>query len=161
MVGTTKDVQMNESHHQLRIRKMTVDDLNQVYEIEKQSFPNPWTKQSFLQELTQNKFATYFIIEYEKKIAGYCGLWVVMEDAQITNIAVLPNFRGEKLGEKLLSYVKDYAKQAGAHHISLEVRVSNYIAQNLYKKLGFEVIGVRKNYYTDNQEDAFIMWVKL
>jgi len=160
MVGTTENIKMNESN-ELRIRKMTVEDIDQVYEIEQKSFPNPWTKQSFFQELTQNQFAHYFIIEYENIIAGYCGMWIVMEDAQITNIAVFPKFRGKKLGEKLLSYVKDFAKEKGAYHISLEVRVSNQIAQNLYRKLGFEVIGVRKNYYTDNQEDAYIMWVKL
>ncbi|WP_235357085.1 ribosomal protein S18-alanine N-acetyltransferase [Bacillus alveayuensis] len=159
MVRTTENITMN--NEQLRIRKMTIDDIDDVYKIELQSFRKPWPKHSFFQELTQNKFATYFVIEYKDNIAGYCGLWVVMDDAQITNIAILPDYRGQKLGEKLLIYVKDYAKELGAAQLTLEVRVSNYIAQNLYKKLGFEVIGLRKNYYTDNQEDALLMWVKL
>ncbi|WP_243292904.1 ribosomal protein S18-alanine N-acetyltransferase [Bacillus sp. FJAT-47783] len=149
---------MNE---QVKVRKMTIEDIEPVHAIERESFSSPWTKRAFEQELTENKFAYYFIIELGENIVGYCGLWIVFDDAQITNIAVLPQYRGRNLGEKLLSYVMDYAKELQAEQMTLEVRVSNHIAQALYKKLGFEAVGVRKNYYSDNQEDALLMWVKL
>ncbi len=158
MARTTKRIEMNE---QVKVRKMTIEDIEPVHAIERESFSSPWTKRAFEQELTENKFAYYFIIELGENIVGYCGLWIVFDDAQITNIAVLPQYRGRNLGEKLLSYVMDYAKELQAEQMTLEVRVSNHIAQALYKKLGFEAVGVRKNYYSDNQEDALLMWVKL
>jgi [ribosomal protein S18]-alanine N-acetyltransferase len=88
-------------------------------------------------------------------------LWVIMDDAQITNIAVHPNFRGKRIGEALLRFAMQLSREMKAQRLSLEVRVSNHIAQSLYKKVGFEPGGIRKNYYTDNQEDALVMWVNL
>jgi len=158
MAGTTKRIKMNQLAN---VRKMTTDDLEAVHRIECSSFPNPWTKEAFMHELFENQYAHYFVIEMEEEIVGYCGLWVVFDDAQITNIAVLPTYRGQKLGETLLSYVMRFAKECEASQMTLEVRVSNLVAQALYKKLGFKEIGIRKNYYSDNQEDALLMWVNL
>ncbi|MEC2071078.1 ribosomal protein S18-alanine N-acetyltransferase [Alkalihalophilus marmarensis] len=143
------------------IRLMTIDDIEGVYEVEKNSFPTPWKPSIFINELHVNKYAHYFVCEKEGYIAGYCGLWVIGEDAQITNIAVHSSMRGQKFGEQLLSYAMIHARELGAVHMSLEVRVSNVVAQGLYKKLGFKEGGIRKNYYTDNQEDAMVMWVNL
>ncbi|MED4455875.1 ribosomal protein S18-alanine N-acetyltransferase [Metabacillus fastidiosus] len=145
----------------LTIRKMTIQDVDDIYEVEKRSFAVPWTKDSFYYELEQNLFSNYMVAEINGKIVGYCGLWVIMEDAQITNIAVLPEYRGKKIGETLLTFAKQLAFELSAERLSLEVRVSNYIAQSLYKKLGFSPGGIRKNYYTDNSEDALVMWVNL
>jgi ribosomal-protein-alanine N-acetyltransferase len=131
------------------IRKMQREDIDEVYEIELLSFSTPWSKESLYYELDQNLFAKYLVVEYEGKVVGYCGLWVIIE------------FRGRKIGEALLTFSLQLSKEMGAKRLSLEVRVSNHIAQSLYKKLGFEAGGIRKSYYTDNQEDALVMWVSL
>ncbi|MEK4027062.1 ribosomal protein S18-alanine N-acetyltransferase [Pseudobacillus sp. FSL P4-0506] len=146
---------------EIDIRLMTVDDVDKVYEVEKVSFTAPWTKESFFNELTNNYFAVYHVVEYEGQIIGYCGMWLVLDESQVTNIAILPEFRGRGWGEKLLVAVMNTARKRGASIMSLEVRVSNESAQNLYKKLGFQPGGIRKNYYSDNQEDALVMWVNL
>lgn len=141
------------------IRLMTIEDIDAVHFVELQSFNVPWTKESFYNEVVHNMFATYLVAEIDGQIVGYCGLWVIIDEAQITNIAVLPAYRGNKIGEHLLRRARSIAKKRGALKLSLEVRVSNHVAQGLYKKLGFESGGIRKNYYTDNLEDALVMWV--
>lgn len=147
--------------HKLSIRKMIKEDIEQVYQIELLSFSAPWSKESLLYELEQNLFAKYIVVESEGQVIGYCGLWVIMEDAQITNIAVHPDYRGLNIGEALLKFAVQLSKEMKAKRITLEVRVSNHVAQSLYKKVGFVTGGIRKRYYTDNQEDALIMWVNV
>ncbi|MFT8323058.1 MAG: ribosomal protein S18-alanine N-acetyltransferase [Bacillus sp. (in: firmicutes)] len=142
-------------------RQMRVEDIEEVYKIEMMSFTTPWSKEAFYNELTQNRFASYMVIEHEKHLVGYCGVWIVVDEAHITNIAVLQEFRGKKLGEKLLKSIIQQAKNKGAVTMTLEVRVSNKVAQNLYRKLGFQDGAIRKSYYTDNKEDALVMWVKI
>jgi [ribosomal protein S18]-alanine N-acetyltransferase len=143
------------------IRPMELFDLDEIMKIEKESFATPWDRSSFENELQDNKFANYYILSDGDQIVGYCGLWVVFDAAQITNIAILPQFRGKKYGEMLFDYVVKQAKELEATELSLEVRVSNVVAQKLYRKFGLVPVGVRKNYYIDNQEDAIVMWVKL
>ncbi|MDQ0232851.1 ribosomal-protein-alanine N-acetyltransferase [Metabacillus malikii] len=152
---------MKELENEYVIRAMGKDDIEEVYQIELLSFSTPWSKDSLYYELEQNLFAKYVVVEYKGRVIGYCGLWVIMDDAQITNIAVHPEYRGKKIGEALLQFSLQLSKELGAKRLSLEVRVSNHIAQALYKKLGFETGGVRKNYYTDNLEDAIVMWVNI
>jgi len=143
------------------IRKATIDDVDAIYSIEQICFTSPWTHEAYVNELTNNQFATYFVAEFDGEIIGYCGVWVIIDEAHITNIAVLPNYRGYKIGETLLRQAMSFAKMNHAKQMSLEVRVSNEIAQNLYRKLGFQNGGIRKGYYMDNYEDALVMWVKL
>lgn len=140
---------------------MELRDVPQVLEVEKASFTLPWTTDIFYHELMDNMHAYYFVVECEGKIIGYSGMWVVIDDAQITNIAILPDFRGKKIGEKLFAHMMLTAVRLGAAHLSLEVRVSNIVAQKMYRKFGLVPGGIRKNYYTDNQEDALVMWVNL
>ena len=142
-------------------RYMTVADIDNVFFIETISFPTPWSKEAFYNELTQNRFAKYIVIQYEEELVGYCGVWIVVDEAHITNIAILPEYRGRKLGETLLTKVMEEARKMGATSMTLEVRVTNVVAQYLYRKLGFQNGAIRKKYYTDNQEDALVMWVKL
>lgn len=144
---------------QVTFRKMTLHDVNEVYEIEKESFTLAWTKEAFEQEMVKNDFAYYVVAETEEGIIGYCGMWLVIDEAHITNIAISPSQRGKKLGEALMKAAIDSAKAQGAQLMTLEARVSNVVAINLYKKLGFQNGGIRKGYYTDNQEDAIVMWV--
>ncbi|MBM7650519.1 ribosomal-protein-alanine N-acetyltransferase [Bacillus ectoiniformans] len=145
----------------LEIRPMTVDDINMVCEIEHHSFSVPWTKDSFYREIVTNNFAIYHVAVHDQKVVGYCGMWLVLDETQITNIAVLPEYRGKGFGERLLLHAMETAKSKGGSIMTLEVRVSNRPAQGLYEKLGFAPGGIRKNYYSDNQEDALVMWVNL
>ncbi|MDC3418595.1 ribosomal protein S18-alanine N-acetyltransferase [Aquibacillus salsiterrae] len=143
------------------IRQMQLSDINQVLEIEQSSFGLPWTEEVFQRELTENPYALYFVIENNERIFGYCGMWLVIDEAQITNIALLPAYRGRKYGVALFQYVINQAIALGASKLSLEVRVSNMVAQKLYRRFGLQPGGIRKNYYTDNNEDALVMWVNL
>jgi ribosomal-protein-alanine N-acetyltransferase len=142
-------------------RSMTEEDIDQILEIEHASFTLPWSRDAFYNEVHHNKFAVYIVIEVEGKIIGYCGAWIVIDEAHITNVAILPEYRGRKLGEALMEKIISVARSMGARSMTLEVRVTNNIAQSLYRKLGFQKGGIRKNYYSDNQEDALIMWVNL
>ncbi|MDN3955797.1 ribosomal protein S18-alanine N-acetyltransferase [Sporolactobacillus laevolacticus] len=145
----------------VNIRQMTPEDIDQVMVVEYSAFDVPWSRQAFENELNNNQFATYFVAELGGKIIGYCGVWVIVDESHITNLAVLNGYRGFKVGESLLRQVMLYAVAQRARSMSLEVRVSNDIAQNLYRKLGFRNGGIRKNYYSNNGEDALVMWVRL
>jgi [ribosomal protein S18]-alanine N-acetyltransferase len=145
----------------ITFRKMTVNDLDDVMEVEVNSFTLPWSRDAFCSELTKNQFAHYLVIELDQKVVGYCGVWIIVDEAHVTNIAILPDYRGLKLGEALMGQVMMLARSLGALRMTLEVRVSNERAQNLYRKFGFESGAIRKQYYTDNMEDAIVMWVKL
>ncbi|CQR47441.1 Amino-acid acetyltransferase [Paraliobacillus sp. PM-2] len=146
---------------EISIRKMTINDIDQVRKIEKESFSIPWTEDIYQKELTQNSYANYYVIEKDKQIIGFCGLWIVIDEAQITNIAISPRYRGLGYGSSLFQYIINQAILAGSVRLSLEVRLSNLVAQKLYRKFGLKPAGIRKNYYTDNNEDAMVMWVNL
>lgn len=144
------------------IRKMQIDDVAGVMDVDTGSFPAPWTKSVYEQELIENDFAHYFVLVNEaEEIIGYVGLWIIFEDAQITNIAVHKDYRGKKIGEKLFGFALSYSYQQGAQKLSLEVRPSNVVAKTMYRKFGLQKGGIRKNYYPDNSEDAIVMWVNL
>ncbi len=146
----------------IQYRKMTVNDVQAVHAIEVASFPAPWTLDSFYYEMTENNFANYIVAEDEQgKIVGFCGMWIVIDTAQITNVAVIQSVRGHGIGEGLMKEAIRIAQEQNVQVMSLEVRVSNIVAQNLYRKLGFQDGGIRKGYYTDNQEDALVLWVNL
>lgn len=142
-------------------RYMKDEDIDQILEVEHASFTTPWSREAFYNEIHNNKFAVYIVLEEDKKIIGYCGAWVVIDETHVTNLAMLPEYRGRKLGEALLKKMMSVAKEMGAKSMTLEVRVTNDVAQSLYRKLGFQNGGIRKNYYSDNQENALVMWVNL
>lgn len=153
-----KNLQREEK---LEFRLMQLDDIPDVLEIEHEAFTLPWTKEAFHNELTMNHFAKYMIIELNGQAIGYAGMWTIMDEAHITNIAVREAFRGRKFGDKLLDELMRTASYLGMERMTLEVRVTNRIAQGLYEKKGFKSVGVRKGYYSDNNEDAVIMWADL
>lgn len=138
------------------VRKMTIQDIDQIMEIEKEAFTLPWSRESYLGEL-KNNFATYLICDSEGEVAGYAGIWVVFEDAHITNIAVAQRFRGMGMGNALMQEVERVAREKKALRILLEVRPTNKRAINMYTNLGYVSTGLRKGYYSDNNEDAIIM----
>ncbi|MEK5186634.1 ribosomal protein S18-alanine N-acetyltransferase [Solibacillus sp. FSL R5-0691] len=146
----------------VQYRRMTIDDVQAVHKIELATFPTPWTLDSFYYEMTENQYAHYLVAEDGNgEIIGFCGIWLVIDAAQITNVAVVQSVRGQGIGETLMREAMRVAKEANMDVMSLEVRVTNTVAQNLYRKLGFQDGGLRKGYYTDNQEDALVMWVNL
>jgi ribosomal-protein-alanine N-acetyltransferase len=145
----------------LIFRKMTLDDLADIMKIEQDAFATPWTEEAFRNELTNNMFAQYMAMEYRGKVIGYTGMWIIVDEAHITNIAILTPYRGQGLGKLLLHEVQRTASFLGAARMTLEVRESNEIAQRLYRRFGFAHAGVRPRYYSDNNEDAIIMWAEL
>ncbi|WP_379135615.1 ribosomal protein S18-alanine N-acetyltransferase [Paenibacillus sp. sgz500958] len=146
---------------QLVFRLMKVEDIPAIMVIERQAFTMPWTEEAFKNELTNNHFAKYMVMELQGQIIGYAGLWAIVDEAHVTNIALLEEYRGRKWGERLLDELMKTASYLGMKSITLEVRVSNEVAQNLYRKKGFRSAGTRRGYYSDNREDALIMWADL
>ncbi len=142
-------------------RRMTMRDLDEVLRIERASFSAPWSRNAFAGELMDNHFAEYLVMFSGEQMIGYGGMWVIVDEAHVTNIAVYPEFRGRRNGERLLRMMMAEATARGAARMTLEVRVSNEVAKRLYRKLGFGDAGLRKGYYTDNREDALIMWADL
>jgi ribosomal-protein-alanine N-acetyltransferase len=141
------------------IEIMKDDDIKNVMEVEVKSFNIPWSKESFENEL-KNNLALYLVAKVDEKAVGYIGVWKIFDEGHITNVAVHPEFRGEGIGRALISELLYLCKKDGIKSFTLEVRESNAVAQNLYKSFGFVEEGMRKGYYSDNNEDAIIMWLK-
>ncbi|NLP36590.1 MAG: ribosomal protein S18-alanine N-acetyltransferase [Firmicutes bacterium] len=142
----------------ITIEPMKFCHVDEVSEIEKAVYPTPWTKFAFINEIIDNGFAYYYVALNDKKVVGYAGIWVVLDEAHITTLAVSPQWQGKGIGKTLLQHVINEADSKGAVRMTLEVRVSNSKAQELYKKFGFVACGRRPNYYHD--EDALIMWLE-
>lgn len=152
---------MRKSMENFKIREMTVGDVKRICEIEAACFPSPWTEASFINELTTNKLAVYYVVEEAGIVAGYLGVWNILDEGHITNVAVHPDYRGRGYGIALVKHLKTASLRIDVKWLTLEVRVSNIPAISLYEKLGFENQGIRKKYYQDNGEDAMIMWCSL
>ncbi|MFC4597433.1 ribosomal protein S18-alanine N-acetyltransferase [Cohnella hongkongensis] len=145
----------------MEFRLMNLDDIPAIVEIEQEAFTAPWTAEAFRNELTNNLFAKYMVLELDGDIAGYGGMWLIIDEAHVTNIAIRSLYQGQGYGKALLTELMETARYLGARRMTLEVRVSNDKARSLYRKMGFVASGVRPNYYSDNMEDALIMWADL
>ena len=141
----------------LTLRPMVHTDIDNIMIISSLSLPEPWSKKSMLNELS-NPLARYIIAENSEGIIGYIGLWIVLDEGHITNIAVHPQFREQGIGTKLIEALISRSSDWHITSITLEVRESNLIAQKLYNNFNFKVEGKRLNYYSDNNENALIMW---
>jgi ribosomal-protein-alanine N-acetyltransferase len=171
---------MFEGNSAYVVEAMGLDDLPRVMEIERVSFPLPWPERAYRYELSQNKNSHYVVLrrraaanptgrarplrslwrrDRHPPILGYGGFWMIAGEAHISTLAVDPDWRKLGLGELLLLSMLKQAARLGAFEATLEVRVSNAVAQNLYIKYGFEKVGRRRHYYQDNGEDAWIMTV--
>ena len=158
------------------VEPMTLDDIDQVMEIEKIAFSAPWSARAYRYEITQNDHSTMLVVRPAQvptsllahlrrwlklgapaPVLGYAGLWLLVDEAHISTIAVHPQWRGRGLGELLLASLLVQGRLLGAHRATLEVRVSNKAALELYIKYGFQIVSRRKRYYTNNNEDAYIM----
>lgn len=143
---------------EVTIRRMRVEDIEHVSRLERRCYTLPWSSSAYVTEVG-NPSAYYTVAALaDGTLAGYAGMWVNMSEVHLTTIAVDPVSRGFKIGERLLLDLLDEGLQRGADRASLEVRERNTVARNLYFKYGFEDVAVRKNYYSDNGENALIMW---
>jgi len=152
---------INKSSTGIVIRLMGIDDLKKVLEIEEQSFPVPWTYELFFSELTRNIYARYFVLEKNNEVVGYLGFWDKGSSFHITDIAIAEKSRRKGYGEIFLKFIEKIAVTYRIKKISLEVRRSNRIAQDMYIKYGYKVIRFLKNYYQEEKEDALVMEKKL
>lgn len=146
---------------QVTIRRMHMLDIDSVHRVELQSFSTPWSRAALAAEVLDNDLAWYLVMEDSQRIIGYAGMWIIIDEAHVTNIAIAPDRRGNGLGERLVRALMDSARERGAVSMTLEVRQSNAAARQLYGKLGFSAQGVRRNYYADSGEDALVMWCDL
>ena len=142
----------------VKLEKMQREDVPRVMEIERQCFTTPWHESAYLTELV-NRSAHYIVAKIGEQIVGYSGMWIIMDEAHITTVGVDPEYRGRKIGEQVLVAMLEEAQQRGAQRATLEVRESNDVAQNLYRKYGFVPAAIRRGYYSDNGENAVVMWV--
>ncbi len=139
------------------IRRMMLKDIDSVHQIEADTFSSPWSRGAFEDELTENKCARYLVAELYDEIVAFAGCWMVLDECHITNIAVRKDKRGKGYGRLITKELIQYAANLGASFVTLEVRRTNYTAQNLYRSLNFVQVGCRKKYYEDNGEDAILM----
>lgn len=144
----------------INIVDMTINHIDGIMDIEKDSFAIPWSRKSIEDEL-KNKLAIYFVALYDDKVVGYAGMWHVVTEGHITNIAVHKDYRKQGIGDKLVKKLIETAEEKEMIGLTLEVRPSNEAAMRLYKNNGFKLEGIRKEYYEDNKEDAYIMWKML
>lgn len=149
---------MPTKQSEIQIIPMTLTHVPQVMEVERQSFSTPWSKDAYIFELLHNEVAHYLVSMVGDLVVGYAGVWTMVDEAHVTNIAVLPLWRRQKIGERLMLELISLAKEHGCSKMTLEVRKSNWGARDLYEKLGFIALGCRRNYYSDTKEDAIIMW---
>ena len=139
------------------IRAMKRSDVTAIHRIETQSFRTPWSKQSIASELG-NRLAHYLIAEIDGRLVGYLGMWVLFDECHMTNIAVDPDVRRQGVGTALLFASMEVGDYFGATSMTLEVRETNRIAQELYRKFDFERQGFRRRYYADTGEGALLLW---
>ncbi len=170
---------MIESVPPYRVESMLWDDVPQVMAIERKSFTLPWSDYTYRHEILDNRNAHYFVArrvdgwtrkpqslwdrlfkrEEKAPVVGYGGFWIVVGEAHISTIASDVAWRGHGIGELMLLAMIERSVELGAEEVTLEVRISNIVAQSLYRKYGFEVVGRRPGYYRDNNEDADLMTV--
>lgn len=143
---------------QVEIRRMRPEDVSTVMVIERECFTVPWRESAYLTEMA-NRSAFYIVACIDGQIVGFGGQWVIMDEAHITTIGVSKDYRGHKIGEQVLVALLDEALKHNVRRATLEVRESNEVAQNLYRKYGFQPAAIRRGYYTDNHENALVMWV--
>jgi len=144
---------------EITVGLMNLDDIEAVHEIETACFKTPWSKESFRHEITENQCARYIVVREDGRAIAYAGVWFILDEGHITNIAVHPDKRGMGYGEMATRAMIQLAADSGMSVMTLEVRRSNEIAQKLYHKLGFIDVGYRKKYY-ENTEDALIMFLE-
>ena len=139
------------------IRRMDLLDIDKIVALEQELFSSPWDKEAFYYELEKNAFSTILVLEDELEIIGYIGMWLLGDQTQITTLGIKKAYQGNVYAKKLMDKCEEITKMMGYANINLEVRISNQRAIRLYEKCGFKIVAIRKNYYQDNHEDAYLM----
>lgn len=139
------------------IREMECDDLAKIEILESQLFTSQWSRDDFIYEIKKNEVSYNYVLEEESEIVGYVGVWIMYDQAQITTIGVRSDCQRKGYGRYMMTQMINLVKKHGCLSMSLEVRVSNSPAISLYESLGFQNVAIRKNYYQDNHEDAYLM----
>lgn len=145
-------------NNDIKVCKAGLTHVDEILKISNLSFPISWSRESIKKEIIDNKQAIYLVALKDDEVIGYAGVWVILDEGHITNIAVHPEFRGIGVASLILDSLIGACKDKSVEHMTLEVRKSNIAAINLYKNFGFIEEGIRKKYYADNGEDALIMW---
>lgn len=145
--------------NQIIIRIAEERDIDPITQMDHLCFTVPWSRAAIAKEIQDNDLAFYVVAEAGNTLVGYAGLWGIVDEGHITNVAVHPNYRKRGIGEALVMAMQEHCRPQGITSYTLEVRPSNMAAIHLYEKLGFQVAGLRKKYYEDNGEDAIIMWL--
>lgn len=148
-----------EEAFSIELTRMRRRHLRKVLAIEARVYPRPWSASLFLSELAQRNSRSYLVARHAGEVVGYAGMMFTRREAHVTNIAVGPEHQGHKIGTRLLLALITEAIARASDTISLEVRVTNDAAQNMYEKFGFSIEGVRKGYYVETNEDAYVMVV--
>jgi ribosomal-protein-alanine N-acetyltransferase len=145
----------------LTVEEMRSSDIAEVHEIERLSFSTPWPAYAFEQELRGNRLARYVVARTpmlgRERVLGFAGVWLMGDEAHITTFGVHPEWRRQGVGSQLMLRLLELSLELRALRMTLEVRVGNVAAQELYRRFGFEIAGTRPRYYTDDGEDAFVM----
>ena len=141
----------------LSIRKMMVDDVTTVVDLDQKSFSLPWPERSFRFELTDNPASRCWVAELDGRVVGMIVVWLIVDEAHVATLATHPDHRRLGIGRRLLAHALRQIMQDGARSSFLEVRASNLAAQEMYRKFGYEATGRRRHYYRDNDEDAILM----
>ena len=140
----------------LRFVPIAVEHLDAVLDIEVEAYPEPWTEGMFRDEI-RNTHSHFFVVLLDGEVVGYGGFWLVVDEAHITSVTIRDTHRGRGFGGRLLKFLLQEARDVGAAIATLEVRVSNTRARDLYLDFGFRPVGLRKNYYPKSREDAVVM----
>ncbi|MCL1816024.1 MAG: ribosomal protein S18-alanine N-acetyltransferase [Clostridiales bacterium] len=144
----------------LVLRQLLLDDLDDILTVEQLSFSDPWSRESYIDELSKNQLAYYCGCLMNGYLVGFGGFWQILTEGHITNVAVRPDYRSQGIGRLLVAHMVAACRALGGTDMTLEVRQSNMAAQALYGKFGFKSVGIRPHYY-NNQESALMMWAKL
>ncbi|MCC7477383.1 ribosomal protein S18-alanine N-acetyltransferase [bacterium] len=146
-------------YEQWRFYPMRLSDLDQVMQIEEYSFPTPWRRHMYESDLRTNSHSRFYVIRSVQtgELAAYIGSWFIYDEAHVGTIATRREYRGQGLAAQLLAYTALAALNEAMQYMILEVRVNNEPAKHLYERLGFQLVGIRKGYYTDTGEDALLM----
>lgn len=141
----------------IELRRMKMEDVHQVADLEAATFARPWTLLDFQYEVSANPVARYLVAEKDGHLFGFAGAHIILDEGHVTNVVVAQEARGQGIGRLLMRGLMQYAANLGVNYMTLEVRQSNHSAISLYKSLGFFKVSVRPKYYEDNQEDALLM----
>ena len=144
----------------VELTRMRRRHLRNILKIEARVYPRPWSGSLFLSEIAQKSTRSYLVAKVDGEVVGYAGMMFTGPEAHVTNIAVDPDYHSLKIGSRLLLHIVTEAVARGADTISLEVRVSNDKAQAMYEKFGFGIVSIRRGYYIETNEDAYVMIVE-